>query len=163
MDVRRGEVYFIHKGNVSEYGAEQQSGRPAIIVSNDKGNLTSEAVEVVWLTTQPKRDMRTHVKISSTNKDSTALCEQITTVDKARIGDYVCTLSNKELVMVEDALAISLDLYDLMYPADGEKQAITKVPEQAQDNKNDELVVKLQTERDIYKELYLGLLGKLTG
>ena len=50
------EIYYIQSyGN--ERGSEQRAGRPAIIVSNDKGNQSSSTVEVVYLTTQPKHDL----------------------------------------------------------------------------------------------------------
>ena len=36
MTIKRGEIYYIQSyGN--ECGSEQRAGRPAIIVSNDKG------------------------------------------------------------------------------------------------------------------------------
>lgn len=40
MTIKRGEIYYIQSyGN--ECGSEQRAGRPAIIVSNDKGNQSS--------------------------------------------------------------------------------------------------------------------------
>lgn len=91
----RGDIYYIEPYQTE--GSEQRAGRPAIIVSNDMANKYSPVVEVVYLTTQPKLDMPTHVTIRSAARESTALCEQITSVSKSRIGDYVSTLTEDEL------------------------------------------------------------------
>lgn len=108
MDIRRGEIYFIKKSD--NVGCEMESGRPAIIVSNDMNNRYSEVAEVVYLTTQPKRDMPTHVKINATGITSTALCEQIHSVSADRIGDWKATCSDEEMSAVNDAIRISLGI-----------------------------------------------------
>jgi len=104
----RGDVYYI--AAYSTEGSEQRAGRPAIIVSNDLANNYSPTIEVVYLTTQPKTNLPTHVIIRSTNRESIALCEQITSISKNRIGDFVCTLKNDELQRVNAALLVSLAL-----------------------------------------------------
>lgn len=63
---RRGEIYYVENGkNYNYVGQEQKISRPAIIVSNDKCNRFSNYVEVVYLTTQEKTDLPTHVDIYS--------------------------------------------------------------------------------------------------
>lgn len=104
----RGEIYYVCLRPV--VGSEQQAGRPAIIVSNDRNNTYSDTVEVVYLTTQPKNDLPTHVTIRSTQKVSTALCEQIHTVDVSRISDYIATCTDQELNAIDTALLISLGI-----------------------------------------------------
>ncbi len=108
MRVKRGEVWYIEKGY--SVGSEQRSGRPAIIVSNDKNNTYSTTVEVVYLTTKPKQDLPTHVTIRSLNQISTALCEQITTVSMERLGNYCGTLTDLEIDELDAAIKISLGL-----------------------------------------------------
>lgn len=107
--IERGDIFYVHK-NAPTYGSEQMAGRPAIIVSNDKNNQNSETVEVVYLTTQPKTPLPTHVTIRSTSRVSTALCEQITTVSIERLGDYVGQVSASEMTNLEIAMLASLDL-----------------------------------------------------
>ena len=114
MQYLRGDIYFIERGYAS--GSEQQSGRPAIIISNNKCNTASEVVEIVYMTTQPKTDLPTHVTIHSTGKRSTALCEQITSVYKDRIGNFLGTVTDEEMKQIEIALTISLSLPDAMQP-----------------------------------------------
>lgn len=86
MEIKRGDIWYVSKDNCT--GCEQAAGRPAIIVSNEKNNACAETVEVVYLTTQPKKDLPTHVLIRSSERESTALCEQITTVSVDRLLGY---------------------------------------------------------------------------
>lgn len=109
--IRRGEIYYIESG-FQTTGSEQRPGRPAIIVSNDMNNEFSSTVEVVYLTTQPKHNLPTHVAIRSLKRDSIALCEQITSVAVERIGDFCGEVSDSELRAVEAAMRTSLGLDD---------------------------------------------------
>ena len=105
---KRGEIYYIESYYTT--GSEQRAGRPAIIVSNEKNNANSATVEVVYLTTQPKHDLPTHVTVRGTGKDSIALCEQITSISTDRLGEYCGECSKQELAALETAMMISLDL-----------------------------------------------------
>lgn len=108
MEIKRGDIWYVSKDNYT--GCEQAAGRPAIIVSNEKNNACSETVEVVYLTTQPKKDLPTHVLIRSSERESTALCEQITTVSVDRLLGYKGHLTPAEMTNVEVAMLISLEL-----------------------------------------------------
>lgn len=119
----RGEIYYVCLRPTC--GSEQQAGRPAIIVSNDKNNIYSDTVEVIYLTTQPKKDLPTHVTIRSTQKISTALCEQVHTVDIERISDYIGTCTEQEMAAIDAALMISLGIEA---PAPQIKEVIKEVP-----------------------------------
>lgn len=107
-NLRRGDIYYIDKEIV--YGSEQQGGRPGIIVSNNVGNVESDIVQVVYITTQPKNDLPTHVTIHSAKQISTALCEQVWTISQSRVGDYVGRITEDEMVKIDRALAISLGI-----------------------------------------------------
>lgn len=106
--VSRGEIYYVYSTEVT--GSEQSGGRPAVIVSNDIGNEYSPIVEVVFLTTREKKPLPTHVNIGSATKPSVALCEQIETIHKARVGNYVGQISEIEQENIDKALAISLGI-----------------------------------------------------
>ena len=110
--ISRGDVRYIepYTNIVAPIGSEQKPGRPAIIVSNNTNNDHSNTVEVVYLTTQVKPNLPTHVAIHSTGRDSTALCEQIHTVDNSRIGDFVSACNAREMKDVDNALLISLGM-----------------------------------------------------
>lgn len=107
--IKRGDVYFIERED-SEVGSEQRAGRPAIVVSNDAQNATSNVIQVVFLTTRPKTDLPTHVTVRSTGLLSTALCEQITPVDVSRLGDWRCACTEAEMANIDNALCISLGI-----------------------------------------------------
>lgn len=109
--MKRGEIYYIaHHYTV---GSEMAKGRPAVIVSADALNATAEVVEVVFLTTKPKKEMPTHVSIHSSRLPSTACCEQITTVSKSLVGDYFGRCTEEEMADIDRALMASLDLCSL--------------------------------------------------
>ena len=108
---RRGEIFYVDKNpNRPTYGSTQEPGRPAIIVSNNANNIHSLTFEVVYLTTQPKKDLPTHCTIRSAKYPSVALCEQITTVSDEQIRDYQGKCTEEEMAMVDACLAISLGL-----------------------------------------------------
>ena len=54
--------------------------------------------------------MPTHIVINTMGKQSTALCECVYTVDKARLENYYCTLTDAETKMVDEALLVSLGI-----------------------------------------------------
>ena len=111
QEIKRGEIFFISRSdNYPEYGSEQYAGRPALVVSNQNLNATSSTVEIVYLTTKEKNDSLLHVKIRSTIKPSVAICEQITSISKERIGDYYGTCTDEELQKIDIAIAKSLGL-----------------------------------------------------
>ena len=73
----------------------------------------SPVVEVVYLTCQYKKPMPTHVRIESAGKRSTVLCEQISSVDVSRLGDFKGHLTDREMAQVDVALMASLDLHPI--------------------------------------------------
>lgn len=107
-DIYRGEIYHIHETEV--HGSEQSGGRPGIIISNDIGNKYAPVVIVVYLTTQEKKPLPTHVKINTICKPSIALCEQIETVCKARIGKYIGQITEEEQKHLDQALGVSIGI-----------------------------------------------------
>lgn len=108
MEYLRGDIFYVHKPAPTT-GSEQDAGRPAIIVSNDIGNKHSSNVEVVFLTTQEKKPLPTHVNIIC-KVPSTALCEQVFTVSKDRLSDLIRTCTASEMKEIDNALMISLGL-----------------------------------------------------
>ena len=185
--MKRGEIYYI-QSNWQETGSEQRAGRPAVIVSNDNNNNNSEVVEVVYLTTQPKTDLPTHVLTRSASLPSTILCEQIYSVSTQRLGDYVGRLTEQEVKELDIALAISLGLgRDAMKatrePTEEELAAIRESvraellaemepenpdkPQRPKEEKpraaTDAQAIKTKTERDLYKKFSEELLEILKG
>lgn len=159
MDIKRGDIYYIAK--YPTIGSEQQAGRPAIIVSNEKNNQHSATVEVVYLTTQPKADLPTHVTISSAPRESIALCEQVTTVSVDRIGDKMGRLTNREMTRVDIGLLVSLDLTmgETGKTAGGGRSEHSENAEA--DQPDGGIIIAITAERDTYRAMYESLLEKV--
>lgn len=115
------KLFRAHVNRSESVGSEQRSGRPAIIVSNPVCNEHSPVVEVVYLTCQYKHRLPTHVRIESTGRRSTALCEQITSVDVSRLGDYKGHATDEEMQQIDAALLCSLGIHPLTQQATVEK------------------------------------------
>ena len=154
MGIKRGDIYYVERSQYApSTGSEQWPGRPAIIVSNDKNNEFSQTVEVVYLTTRPKVDLPTHIAIRSAQKPSVALCEQVTSVSLERIGDYVDHCTDQEMQMIDAALAISLGI-DCKPQVKAVEKAVPVEVSVPHVSESSEEVIRLQTERDMYKSLY---------
>lgn len=69
MEIYRGDIFYIKKIN-------QDTGRPAVIVSNNEINESQNMVEVAYLVEKPNESLPTHAKVRC-HLPSTALCEQI--------------------------------------------------------------------------------------
>lgn len=156
---KKGDIFYI------ESIRQDETGRPAIIVSNNKVN-DGQWVQVVYLTTRPKTDLSTHIDISSTKQTSVALCERISTVDARRIGEFIGTCTDYEMQLIDIALSISLDL-DFQTEENTEKcnkksESVAETSERVQkDVKTNDDVIKLTVERDTYKQLYENLLERM--
>lgn len=107
---RRGEIYYIKKGNSTSTGAETWSNRHAVIVSSNHINKFSDVVQVVYITTQDKQNIPTHVNISTKYIHRIALCEQITAIDKSRIAEYKGCLNENQMKRIDRALTWNLNL-----------------------------------------------------
>lgn len=108
MDIKRGDIFYIYKGEC--IGSEQEGGRPGIVVSNDIGNKYAPVVSVVYLTKKPKNQQATHTVVDCNGTPSTVLCEQIYTISKSKIGDFIARCSEDEMHAVNNALLIALGL-----------------------------------------------------
>ena len=115
--MRRGEIYHADLNPV--FGSEQGGYRPVLIIQNNRGNQHSPTVIVAAITSQPKTKLPTHVPIngiSGLEKESFVLLEQIRTVDKRRLDDYVGRLNRDQMNRVEKALRTSMEIKKLDKP-----------------------------------------------
>lgn len=154
-EIKRGDIFYIHRAPV--IGHEQFSGRPAIIVSNDINNQRGETVEVVYLTTQPRSNMPTHVAIHSAKFLSTALCEQVTTVSVERIGNYYGYCTQEEMLEVDAAIMVSLGI-GVCGAKERNRKSEAEPPRQFD---SVDAVARLEAERDTYRTMYEQLLSKV--
>ena len=181
MEIRRGDIFYITRGNANTMGSEQYPDRPAIIVSNDKCNEYSPCVEIVYMTTQEKKPMPTHVEVMC-HVPSIALCEGVQTISKDRVGSYIRSCTDREMKAIDDALLISLGLdNDECNSANSFWRRINELEEEnsqlkantytkyvMKDDKitklgESEEIIALKTKCELYKNQYEALLEKVIG
>jgi len=111
--ILRGDLYYVDLNPV--VGSEQGGVRPVLIIQNDIGNKHSPTVIVAAITgkTATKATLPIHAILdtgSGLEKESVALLEQIRTIDKRRLKDYVGTVQQREMQAVDRALSVSVGL-----------------------------------------------------
>lgn len=167
-DIRRGEIYYVCKAPIT--GSEQESGRPALVVSSDAINKSASVVEVVYLTTQPKNDSTMHVVTYATGKESTILCEQITTVDKSRFSSFYTTLSPDKMKSVDYAILCSMGLSGYVHHDSASKaheesdeycEADAQVTAELKSAQLEQELTAVTAECKVYKDLYDKMLDRL--
>lgn len=182
MEIYRGDIFYIKKIN-------QDTGRPAVIVSNNNINESQNMVEVAYLVEKPNESLPTHAKVRC-HLPSTALCEQVVSVNKDRIDGFIRTCTDEEIERINKGLSISLgitesddtmteklkELTDSLSEAqrinDGLRNRIKEETDKQQElekqlsqieTENTDETIKVAAERDIYKDLYMKLTEKLIG
>ena len=113
MTVRRGDIYYAYLSPV--IGSEQGGVRPVLVIQNDVGNKHSPTVICAAITSRMnKAKLPTHIEISAKKyrlvKNSVVLLEQIRTLDKKRLNEYICHVDGTFMEKVNEAIRISLEL-----------------------------------------------------
>ena len=110
-EIKRGEIYYACLAPA--VGSEQEGSRPVLIVQNNKGNAHSPTVIVIPLTSAFKNNMPTHIPVGKNcglEVNSTALAEQIQTIDKQRLGDRIGQLNRRVMRKIDKGLMVSLSI-----------------------------------------------------
>lgn len=124
---QRGDIWFAvlepHAGTSVQGGC-----RPVLIVSNDVGNTYAETLNVLPMTRQLKKpDLPCHTELDPetiTDKhqlmdNSMILAEQITTISKDQLRNYVGKIENENLIAaVNQAVSMQLGLTPLSRQSD---------------------------------------------
>ena len=111
--VRRGDIFYADLSPA--IGSEQSGTRPVLILQNNVGNRYSSTLIVAAITNRSqKNQLPTHVYIGEAGigllHDSVILLEQLRTIDKSRLSDYIGSLSSNAMSKVNTALATSIGL-----------------------------------------------------
>lgn len=110
--MNRGEIYLADLNPV--VGSEQGGVRPVLVIQNDVGNTYSPTVIAAAITSKgTKKRIPTHISIkhrAGLPRNSTVLLEQVRTLDKVRLTQKLCSLSEKEMDDVNRALHVSFAL-----------------------------------------------------
>lgn len=114
LEITRGTIVMVDLplGN----GSVQGGTRPAVVISNDKGNKFSPVLIVIPLTSRVKKPMPTHYTIEPSilnglSKTSVALAEQIITVGKDMVRNIVGTLEEVDINFINRKVMTSLALF----------------------------------------------------
>ena len=113
-DVRRGQIYDVDLGKTN--GNVQGGRRPCIVCQNNTGNKYSPTVIIVPLSSQIQKANKqpTHVTIypdsyNGLSCESFTLAEQVKTINKNELGDYIGYVRDKELMdKIDKSIKISL-------------------------------------------------------
>ena len=120
--IRRGDIFYADLSPV--VGCEQDGVRPVLILQNDIGNRYSPTVIAAAITSQPKKKLPIHVemgRMEALQDNSVVLLEQIRTIDRIRLFDYIGRLNRMRMLSVDRALAVSIGLTtsEVMRPQKG--------------------------------------------
>lgn len=99
--VKAGEIYLCDF-SMSGVGSMQDGLRPCVIVDNQMACIFSPCIHCVPLTSQEKKYMPLHYKLSNyyLHKDSIALCEQYTLVDKSQLKELIGNITQLDLINI---------------------------------------------------------------
>lgn len=109
----RGDLYYADLTPV--IGSEQGGIRPVVVIQNDMGNRYSPTIIVAAITSRnTKANLPTHVAIprivSGLKCDSTVLMEQVRTIDRERIREYIGHLNDSWMSRIDQSLCVSMGL-----------------------------------------------------
>lgn len=108
-EIKRGQIYYADLSPVQ--GSEQGGMRPVVIIQNDMGNKYSPTTIVAIVTSRhTKAKLPTHcwLEAQCLPLNSMVELEQIRTIDKGRLKDYLGTVTATDMKRINKAVKISL-------------------------------------------------------
>ena len=135
--IRRGDIYYADLRPV--VGSEQGGIRPVVILQNNTGNQFSPTTIAAAITSRDeKHQIPTHIWIGSRpyglRQESMILLEQVRTLDRKRLRDYIGCLDKETMQAVDRGLTVSLGMKRFQREekkADSQMPGRTGVREQA--------------------------------
>ncbi len=109
--VKRGEIYYADLSPI--IGSEQDGMRPVLVLQNDMGNKHSPTTIVAAITSRKsKAALPTHVTLMAEfmKSESIVLLEQIRTIDKTRLGEYIGRIDKDTMGAVDKAIIVSFGI-----------------------------------------------------
>lgn len=109
--ITRGEIYWVNFGDSK--GSIQSGLRPALIVSNNLNNRFSTTVNIAPITSSiSKKSIPSHVIIEGCElqKASTVLVEQIKTINKDELGEFIGSCDKKIIEKINCAMNVQFNI-----------------------------------------------------
>lgn len=109
-NIKRGDIVVVELPDTNSHIIHGK--RPCVVVSNNTGNRNSRTITVVPLTSQQKKPLPIHVTFNGygLERPSTALAEQVCTVDKAQIISKISHIDDTNIMKeISKCLSKQLD------------------------------------------------------
>ena len=110
--ISRGDIYYADLGSM--FKCEQGGVRPVVVIQNDKGNAFSPTTIIAPITSKakPKTLLPTHYLITYRGLKSASmiLFEQVRTIDKSRLLEYIGHMRESDINAIDQKIAISLGI-----------------------------------------------------
>lgn len=134
--------------------------RPVVIISNNKGNLSSPNILVCPLTTQEDKYKMIHPNVMGANhRLSYVQCEQIKVLDRDRLGEYIGKVRDIEMKYIDRALAVSIDLIPYIDEMDRASKRVAELKTELDKTKS-ELIRMTEEVEKLRQESESAELGK---
>lgn len=105
---RRGDVFWVVLDPA--LGTEIRKTRTAVVISNDSCNRYGSRVVVLPITSNVESLYPGEARIEVRGAPARVLGDQIRSIDKTRLRSRIGRLTKQELLSVENAVQITLDL-----------------------------------------------------
>ncbi len=111
-NIKRGEVWLVNLDPT--LGHEIKKSRPSVIVQNDVGNAYSPITIIAPITSQNTEKVYPFEVLLTSKKEiekpSKVLLNQLRAIDKARLVKKLGKLDEHTMILVDEAIQISLGL-----------------------------------------------------
>jgi mRNA interferase MazF len=118
LEVNRGDIFLVNLGSTYEKKTCIQTGiRPSLVVSNEACNKYSPTITIIPISSRlSKTSLPTHVILDQSSgllKESIALVEQIQTIDKTNLINFLGHCTTDAMQKIEAAIKIQSGLIEV--------------------------------------------------
>lgn len=106
----RGQIFWYNFESKQQSSVQGGGNHPCIVISNNMACKHSPVILISPITSKVKTHLPTHVNIGEESgllKDSIILLEQVQTIDKKNLGDYIGSVPRNKIYEIDRALIIS--------------------------------------------------------